>query len=228
MRCVSKILDMFFFVCMVPMLMIGLYALVDGILVSESATIEKDIIELAEKGDDEIFDRLEEESPYTVAWLQVEKTNINYPVVQGDDNTWFLNRNYRGDFATAGSLFLDYRNDANFEDVFSIVYGHRMGNGEMFSDVHLFKDESFFREHKTGRIKKKSQNVELEVVAYAEVKANDWSIYNVKRSRNNIGVVQEIVKKAIRRSDGDVIVDGKYVLFSTCDAKKKEVRDVLL
>ena len=93
--------------------------------------------------------------------------------MQGNDNDWFLNRNYKGDFATAGSLFLDYRNANDFGDKFSIIYGHRMGNGEMFSDIQKYKTRTFFEEHHSGSLRQAEQSFKIEIIAYAEIDADD-------------------------------------------------------
>ena len=166
-----------------PFLWIGVCALFDAILVSHSAVIDKGILELANAQSDKLFDEMN--SKYVIAWLKIDNTNINYPVVQGEDNSWFLNRNYKGDFATAGSIFLDYRNVKDFGDNFSIIYGHRMGNGEMFSDIQKYKNEEFFSLNQSGSLRLKKREISLKIIAYAEVKADDWGIYNVEKSAND-------------------------------------------
>ncbi len=173
MKVIDKLLDLLLFMVVLPVLAIGVYAIIDARLVSKSATLDTKIQEIAARDDGEVLKELENDSEYVVAWLRISDTNINYPVVQGDDNSWFLNRNYKGEFATAGSLFLDYRNNNEFENYFSIIYGHRMGNGEMFSDIHKFKDANFFNSHLSGILKTRNDNWDLKVVAYAEVSARD-------------------------------------------------------
>ena len=95
----------------------------------ESKAVEQDYINQAfvigdsyseenpEEKEDELkldMEFLKSKNETTRGWIKVGGTNINYPVVKGKDNAWFLNRNYRGEFATAGSLFLDYRNEGDF------------------------------------------------------------------------------------------------------------------
>ena len=181
----NSLLDAVVYVVVIPLAWIGLYALLDSHLVSKTAIVSDSLVEMAKSNGDEVIDALSEKSEYAIGWLKIDDTNINYPVVQGKNNTWFLNRGYTGEFATAGSLFLDYRNKKDFSDSFSIIYGHRMGNGEMFSDVQKFKNEYFFNMHRRGVLKLERVNYDLEIVAYAEVDANDWNIYNVDKSRLN-------------------------------------------
>ena len=153
-------------------------------------------------------------------------TNINYPVVQGNDNSWFLNRNYKGEFATAGSLFLDYRNNDDFSDAFSVIYGHRMRNGEMFSNIQKFANHQFFDEHEKAIIKRRQETIRYSVVAYAEIRANDWEVYNLEYSHNRMSVVKKIIDNALIKREN--VGAEKYVMLSTCDGAIKNRRDVLL
>ena len=227
MRVLNKVIDTIFYLILLSILSVSLYALVDAKLVSNSATVESELLEAAESEGDELFEVLDRDSEYVIGWLRIYGTNINYPVAQADDNAWFLNRNYRGEFATAGSLFLDYRNSSNFIDGFSIIYGHRMGNGEMFSDIHKYKDSNYFWKHRSGLLRLRGGDIELEVVAYAEVNAEDWRIYNVEESRDNYGVVGYILDGAEIKSE-NATSDNGYILLSTCDGSEKNKRNVLL
>jgi len=221
----DRILDLILNLGMIPILCIGVFAIWDVGMVSKGAQVDNGLVELAQKDDAAVFEKIEVDSKYVIAWLSVDGTNINYPVVQGKDNDFFLNRNYKGEYATAGSLFLDYRNNKKFKDVFSIIYGHRMGNGEMFSDIHKFKAADFMAAHKAGKLKIRDRNYDLEIMAYAEVRANDWDIYNVEKSKNDIQVVEKILNDG---GAGTRVTDGRYVLLSTCDGARKNLRNVLL
>ena len=228
MNLISRVLDFALYVGTIPFLCVGLFALADAHLVSRSGLVDNDLVEMVKDADNNkwLFDRLDEESRYIIAWLKIFGTNIDYPVVQGNDNSWFLNRNYKGDFATAGSIFLDYRNGSSFTDYFSIIYGHRMGNGEMFSDIYKFKDRAYFDEHRRGMLRMRDYDLQIVVVSYAEIDADDWTIYNVGRSRNDKNVIKYIMDRS------EIVVNDvgaeSHLLLSTCDGDKKNKRDVLL
>ena len=72
---------------------------------------------------------------------------INQPIAQGEDNDYYLRHNYRGEYSVAGNVFLDYQNNNDFSDDFSIVYGHRMTGHLMFGDIKLFADTNYFKKH---------------------------------------------------------------------------------
>ena len=73
-----------------------------------------------------------------VCWINIKNTNIDYPVVQGDDNSYYLHRDIYGNYLYAGTTFLDYRNNYN-DSKNLIVYGHNMKNGSMFGTLKQYK-----------------------------------------------------------------------------------------
>lgn len=84
-------------------------------------------------------------NPDLYGWISVEGTNINYPLVQGDDNQYYLDHAYTGDYLPLGSIFVDYRcNTSITKNYNTVIYGHNLTNGNMFHDVtKFFKDEYF-------------------------------------------------------------------------------------
>lgn len=84
------------------------------------------------------FDTLFAINPDVVGWIYVPNTRINYPIVQGTDNAHYLNHTFSGQRNASGSIFLDYRNVADFTDPHSILHGHNMRDGSMFAALHGF------------------------------------------------------------------------------------------
>jgi sortase B len=74
---------------------------------------------------------LQQRNPDAVAWLVVEGTEINYPIVQGDDNEFYLKSDFEKKQNNHGAIFMDYRNNA-FADYNTILYGHNMRDKTMF------------------------------------------------------------------------------------------------
>ena len=84
-------------------------------------------------------------NPDVYGWITVEGTNINYPLVQGEDNDYYLNHAYTGDYLPIGSIFVDFRCEESITRNFNtVIYGHNITTGTMFHDVtKFFKDEYF-------------------------------------------------------------------------------------
>ena len=96
-----------------------------------------------------------EESPITdamVGWVTIVGTSIDYPIMQGDDNLEYLNKDPAGNYSLSGSIFLDSRNSPDFTDPYSVIYGHHMQYGRMFGALDSFLDEGYLTEHSTGRL----------------------------------------------------------------------------
>lgn len=93
------------------------------------------------------FDALRELNPDIVGWLVCEDTAINYPIAQGENNSRYLNRLYDGSRGKAGTPFLDYENTPNFTDGNSIVYGHNLLDGSMFSELIEYQEQAYYDAH---------------------------------------------------------------------------------
>ena len=86
-------------------------------------------------------------NPDIVAWIKVPGTAIDYPVVQGDDNEYYLSQTFDGTGNRYGCIFLDFESGLAFNDYHSILYGHNMRNGSMFASFVEYVDEQYFKEH---------------------------------------------------------------------------------
>lgn len=89
------------------------------------------------------FSGLQAINPDIIGWLQIEGTEISYPVVKGTDNDYYLKHTFEGNTNAAGAIFADYSNSSDFQDCNTIIYGHNMKNGSMFGLLQrYFKDEA--------------------------------------------------------------------------------------
>lgn len=90
---------------------------------------------------------LREENPDVVAWLLVPNTLINYPVVQGDDNQYYLEHSWQGKKNVSGSIFLEATNSADLKDFRSILYGHSMADSTMFGSLHRYSQQQYWEDY---------------------------------------------------------------------------------
>lgn len=93
------------------------------------------------------FSALKEINEEVVGWLYLPDTVINYPVVQGDDNSYYLKHPVDGSYNSNGCLFVDYKNQSDFTDDNTLVYGHHMNSGKMFASLVEYKEQSFYDAH---------------------------------------------------------------------------------
>jgi len=107
-------------------------------------------------------------NPNVVGWIEIPDTSINYPIVQGDDNCWYLYRTISGQSNPSGAIFLDYRNSPGFGDLHSLIYGHNMRDGSMFAGLHTWSGGLFFIHTADGSLEFEVFNREI-VCQYDDV-----------------------------------------------------------
>ena len=174
-------------------------------------------------------------NPDVCAWLTLDNTKIDYPVLQGKDNLSYVNTDVYGDFALAGSIFLDSSCNKNFKDSYSLVYGHHMEGGKMFGDLDLYKDEKFFDENKSGTLILPNKSYNLEIFACMVVSASDENIFNPSLWKENSNVLAQFAKENAMYVNEDVIdLIGKtegysqILGLSTCASEFTDARTVVL
>lgn len=95
------------------------------------------------------FDELLAINPDTVGWLRFypEPAQINYPLVQTDNNDLYLKKTFSANENTVGAIFLNYINHPDFNDKNTIIYGHRMKDNSMFHELEKYQEKSFWEEN---------------------------------------------------------------------------------
>jgi sortase B len=230
----ERIIDAVSFSAFVFIALIGIYAIIDAHRVEESAKLDGEVAKIAEtitEETDKSFEELKKINSDIVAWLKIDQTSIDYPVVWSDkdDNTKYLTRNFRGEFATAGSIFVDYRNFA-LNDKYTVIYGHRMSGDKMFSDVTKFMDADYFKTHRTGTLVTEKVTYNLEVILSARPNVSRAQIYNVTSNRNASysHIYDLLVDDIAQKNDIKVDDDEKLILLSTCDKDASHFRNIIL
>lgn len=125
--------------------------------------------------------KLQEINTDIVGWIQIEGTNINYPVLQGEDNEYYLNHNYKKQKTEKGSIFLDKSYNWDIESNNLIIYGHNLVNGQMFKDLLKYSKEEFFEQHKTIRFTTAEADKEYEIISVFKSKVYNKTEKNVFR-----------------------------------------------
>lgn len=93
------------------------------------------------------FALLQEKYPGAVGWITCADTVIDYPIMQAKDNDYFLRRLPSGEWNIGGSLFLDYRSQSDFLGPLSLIYGHHMNDGSMFTLIEKYTDQDWYDQH---------------------------------------------------------------------------------
>ena len=185
------------------------------------------------------FDELKAINPDVNGWLTMPETAIDYPLVQGETNYSYINTDVYGEFALAGSIFLDSRNDNEYLDVYSLLYGHNMSKHRMFGDVNLYKDQKFFEENQQGELYLPDRKHTLQAVSCIVCSASDWVRFNPERWKEltNEEIVQYSKDDALYVSETGLnalqtILDAgekpRLLALSTCSDEFTDARTILL
>ncbi len=125
---------------------------------------------------------LKETNSDIVGWLEIEDTKINYPVLQGEDNDFYMTHDYKKEYTKEGSLFLDKDYDWNLPSSNLLIYGHNnIGSTEMFADLLKYKEETYYKEHPSIRFTTENEDAEYEIIAVFESRVYYKSEKNVFR-----------------------------------------------
>lgn len=82
-----------------------------------------------------------------LGWITIPGTQVDYPLMEGEDNEFYLSHTWDKKASEAGSILLEYRSNPDFRDFNTLIYGHRMKNGTMFGSLKHYDTEEYYREH---------------------------------------------------------------------------------
>lgn len=113
-----------------------------------------------------LLKELQKENSDIVAWIEIEDSKINYPVLQGEDNDYYMTHTYKKEYSKDGSLFLDKNYNWSKPSTNLLIYGHNnIGSKEMFVDLMKYEDEEYYNNHKTIRFTTDKEDAEYEIIA---------------------------------------------------------------
>ena len=204
--------------------LICLYAMVDAYVVYTGANDSEILRFKPVTGNTEILRGLSDDA---VAWLTVDNTRIDYPVMQGKTNEVYLNRDPYGEFSLSGSIFLDSRNDKKFGDSYSLIYGHHMEYGAMFGSLDGYADREFFDAHNTGTLTVIGEN-EYKITLFASCKAQatEKVIFDPPESDNR-SLLEYLDSHSLVYYPEVAGADSKLIALSTCQSAENNERMIV-
>ena len=162
------------------------------------------------------FAKLKQKNSDAIAWIKVNGTDIDFPVVKGTDNSYYLTHNFDKEKNKAGWIFADYRNKFDGTDKNIIIYGHNMKNGSMFASLKdVIKEEWYNNENnKYIALITENENCKYQVFSVYQTETEEYYL------QTNISNFEEFVEKIKGRSKKNFNVDIKetdsILTLSTC------------
>ena len=174
------------------------------------------------------FDALWETNQDVVGWLYCEDTPINLPLVQAEDNSYYLHRLLDGTWNSAGTLFVDCRNAGDFSDKNTIIYGHNMKNKEMFGTLSNYREQFYYEAHPIMWLLTPEESFQLALIA-GYVAPYNAEIYSFGLAEGDISALMEkSIKQSTFQSGFQPSQADRYVTLSTCSYEYDNARYVLI
>lgn len=229
----NRILSIMAGILILLMLSYGVYSLWDTYKIYANSFADEELLKFRPTDDGEdnpTLKDLKKLNPDVKAWIQVPKTNIDYPVVQGQDDMEYINKNVYGEFELSGAIFLSCLNKDDFSDPYNLVYGHNMKNGGMFADVADFTNKEYFETHQKGKLYLTDATRKIRFFACMKVTAADAKIYHPDgyRKENLKDLLDYIQANAVQYRDVNVANENSLIALSTCSEAETNGRVVLI
>ena len=231
-RITNELINLFVLFVFLLLIVFSCYAIWDSSQIFSTASATNyEIFKPTVEQEGASFTELRAINPDVFAWLTVYGTNIDYPVVQTDNNITYVNTDARGKHSLSGAIFLDYRNGANFSDFSSILYGHHMDNQVMFGEIASFADEDYFNARKYGSLYIDGKEHGLSFFAFLHADAYDFDVFrtDIVTEDEKSAYLALLLDMALHiRPDVPISIDDRIVLLSTCSTDSTNGRDILL
>ncbi len=152
-----------------------------------------------------------------IGWILIPDTSVSHPLLQGRSNTYYLRQTWEKTWNLAGSIFLDSTLDPTFDNFNTIIYGHNMRDGTMFSHLLNFSDEQYLNDHKYLYLlsEKGVHKYEVFAVYTAHIRDEIYGIGSFSDKRK-----QSLIDFALEKSEIDTgivpDIDDRIVTLSTC------------
>lgn len=170
---------------------------------------------------EQVFDSLLKMNKDTVGWIYVKNTNINYPVVQGNRNNYYLWRDFNKKRNNYGWIFMDYRNNHNNLDQNTIIYGHNVKEGIMFGTMRTMMNPSWYNKTDNRLITFNTLNKKMQWLMFSTYRIPATEDY-LKTNFDSEEEFMEFINLIKSRSKKDFKVDikptDKILTMQTCSS----------
>lgn len=174
------------------------------------------------------FDELKNINQDVVGWINIKDSQINYPIVQGNNNSFYLNHSFEKKWSNYGSIFIDFNSSPQFNNYNTFIYGHHTKNGSMFGELYKFMNYDYYKEHNEIYLYTPTKNyIGIIFSAYLDSTTSD-SYKKVIRTSVEYNEYLEIIKKKSNYKinvDIDTNVDKIITLYSCSHEPNKQKTD---
>lgn len=207
---------------------------------SDNAQVYKEVEELAPKF--EVDEETKEIKPYVFTiddyaslreknsdikgWIMMTNTKVNYPLVQGIDNDYYLTNNFLKKNNAGGAIFISCDNKDPFNERNTTIHGHYMKDGSMFGNLHKYKTESFAKENNKIYITTENKALVYEIFSVYVEKADTYPYsYNFRNDEEYVEFLTNLKNKSkFEFNNVSLNKDDKIITLSTCSYEEEDYR----
>lgn len=193
---------------------------------------DANVVKLADLNAD--WDALREINPDIVGWIYIPDSEINYPIVQGPDNEKYLNTAFDGSdgwFSSAGTIFIDVKNDPDFTDRNTFLYGHHMRDGSMFAALTDWESDEEFNKHRDIYILTPNGNYYAKTFSLLKTNGSEPIVVTQFASDESYkDYIQKMLNRSMVKQTGDVFTADQITqafALCTCEYTQNDGRDLL-
>lgn len=163
------------------------------------------------------FSALRKKNPDTVGWLYVGSCGISYPIVQGEDNDYYMHHTFEGTANSSGAIIMDYRDDKYMKDWNTFIYGHNMKNGSMFGSLKkLLKDETLIEQDPYIYVYLPGYIYRYKVFSYYKDKPDSKMYWTADTLQEYRQYIRDALSLSVKNLNVETSEDNNMVTLVTC------------
>ncbi len=175
------------------------------------------------------FDALRQVNPDVLGWIMIPETILSYPIVQGEDNQFYLDHAWDRSKSSVGSIYLEAQCSPDFTDFNTIIYGHRMRNSSMFGSLKHYNSQEYRTSHPNVLITDEHGTRTYQIFAALEAEINaPIYLVNVTAEDEKQTILDYALEKNILDTGIIPDTDDQIVTLCTCTGRGYEKRWVVL
>lgn len=213
---------------------------IDELLSTVAVSSEASVLDTEEETTQRMLEvsGLQQQYSDVKAWINIEGTSINYPVMQAEDNDFYVDHDYKGEKSKRGSIFLDKAYDWSIPSSNLLIYGHNNSkDGTMFADLLKYKDENFYKQHSIIKFTTPTEDAEYEIIGvflsriYYKSEKNVYRWYyfvNAENEDEYDEYVQYVKEKSLYDTEKTAIYGEQLITLVTCEYSTEDGRLVVV
>ena len=236
----KKVINIIIVILLISLILISSYNIFKELMKNkEQDKVYEEIVEIVEPKEDDNEDKKNLEKLYDlnndfIGWLEIEKTTINYPIMQSKDKpNFYLDRDFYKNYSSYGTPYISEQCDINMSDNI-VIYGHHMKNKAIFGALEDYKKEEFYNNHQIITFETLDKKTEFQIFAIFKTTAyrnNSFKYYEYINFQN-INDYDNYIKKckelSLYETNKRPHSKCELLTLSTCEYSKQNGRLVVI